>query len=56
MIRKLRARWQVWRNLGKYLGRRVDVENRLINAAHGKRPLPDADECMELAQKLGIPD
>jgi hypothetical protein len=36
--------------------RRVAVEQFLLDAARGKRPLPTADECRELAHKLGIPD
>jgi len=37
------------------LNRRADVENRLHAAAIGKAPLPDADECLRLSNKLGMP-
>jgi hypothetical protein len=36
--------------------RRVKVEQRLLDAASGKRPLPTREECRELAHILGIPD
>lgn len=35
--------------------RRVPVEQRLLDAASGKKPLPTADECRELALRLGKP-
>lgn len=37
------------------LNRRAAVEARLLDAASGKRPLPDRKECQELAFKLGVP-
>jgi hypothetical protein len=36
--------------------RRVRVEQRLLDAASGKQPLPDRDECRALAHILGVPD
>jgi len=36
--------------------RRVAVEQHLLEAAGGKRPLPDAKTCLALAHQLGIPD
>lgn len=41
--------------LRKALNRRVTVEQRLLDAANGKAPLPDADECRALSLKLGTP-
>jgi hypothetical protein len=35
--------------------RRVKVENRLIEAAIGRAPLPTREECRELANQLGVP-
>ena len=36
--------------------RRVEVEQRLLDAASGKASLPTADECRALAFKLGVPN
>jgi hypothetical protein len=36
--------------------RRVKVEQRLLDAASGKLPLPTAQECRELANSLGVPE
>src|SRR5262249_7733845 len=36
--------------------RRVSVEQRLLDAASGKKPLPTREECRELAMKLGVPE
>lgn len=36
--------------------RRAKVEQRLLDAFHGKVPLPGRDECRELANHLGVPD
>lgn len=38
------------------LNRRVEVEQRLLDASTGKRPPPDRDECRALALRLGTPD
>lgn len=48
-------RWQIVRNSGAELNRRVTVEAYLLDCAAGKRPLPDASKCRELALKLGVP-
>lgn len=37
------------------LNRRVEVEQRLLDAFTGKQPIPDKNECRALAFKLGIP-
>lgn len=37
------------------LNRRVAVEQELFDCASGKRPLPDAAKCRELALRLGTP-
>lgn len=62
-MKKLYARWQrfrwqwlIRRDSAKELNRRVEVEERLLDAAAGKVPLPDAKECRRLANKLGVPD
>jgi hypothetical protein len=36
--------------------RRVKVEQRLLDAFTGKKPLPTKEDCRELAHTLGIPD
>jgi hypothetical protein len=38
------------------MNRRVEVEQVLLDAANGKRPLPDAKECRKLAMRLGDPE
>jgi len=38
------------------LNRRALVEQRLLDAYHGKRPIPTREECLELAKTLGVPD
>lgn len=42
--------------VGAFLNRRTTVENMLFEMAAGKRPLPTAEECREMALKLGVPD
>jgi len=37
------------------LNRRVKVEQYLFDCANGKKPLPDAAKCKELALFLGTP-
>jgi hypothetical protein len=37
------------------MNRAIAVEQHLLDAARGKRPLPDADECRMLANVLGVP-
>ena len=44
------------RNYGQELNRRAAVEQQLWNVYHGKRPLPDAEQCREWAVKLGVPE
>lgn len=55
-ILRLKRRWRLFKNTGNELKRRVRVENALLEAAAGKRELPDAEECRRLAYELGIPD
>ncbi|AUN95415.1 hypothetical protein [Pseudazoarcus pumilus] len=50
-----RYRWQIVRHSGAELNRRVTVEAYLLDCAAGKRPLPDASKCRELALNLGVP-
>lgn len=56
MSTRWRARWRIFRNHGKALNRRVDVENVLISVAQGKRDLLTREECQQLANKLGMTD
>ena len=51
---RLRVRWRMWRNTASDLNRRVDVENKLL-AAHKSGNGIDAEQCRELAYKLGVP-
>ena len=44
-----------FKDYSKRLNRTVDVEAVLCQVANGKRPLLTAQECKELADKLGIP-
>jgi len=53
---RLRCRWWLWRNTDDALSRRVSVERYLIDAARGKKPLPDQAKCRQLANKLGNPE
>lgn len=48
-------RWRLWGMHEDLMRERVKVETYLINAAAGKKPLPDADKCRELASRLGTP-
>ena len=45
-----------YRNYAKDLNRRAAVEQQLWDCFHGKRTLPDRQQCAEWARKLGIPD
>jgi hypothetical protein len=38
------------------LNRRALVEQRLLDAYHGKKALPTREECLDLAKTLGVPD
>lgn len=38
------------------LNRRAEVEQRLLDAYTGKRPLPTREECRDLAYRLGVPE
>ena len=56
---KLRRWWQGfqnYRNFSAELNRRVGVENELLMMAAGRKPLPSAEKCREMAMKLGVPD
>ena len=55
-LRRFKALCRMWKNYGADMNRRVTVENRLWAAAAGSKPPPTADECRELAIKLGVPD
>lgn len=52
---RLKYRWLIVRDSGAELNRRVAVEQILLDCATGKRPLPDAAQCRELALRLGVP-
>lgn len=53
------VRWKYWLmnilHSGDELNRRVKVEQHLFDCARGKKPLPDAAKCRELALFLGTP-
>lgn len=55
MWTRLRARLWIIMHHNDSLTRRVVVENYLLKASDGRKPLPDADKCRELAIKLGVP-
>jgi hypothetical protein len=52
---RLRFRIQTFKDYGSRLTRSAEVENVLINVAVKKRGPLTSEECMKLAQKLGIP-
>lgn len=54
-LTRLRYRWHLVRHSATELNRRVTVEQQLLDAATGKRTLPDAAECRRLALQLGVP-
>jgi hypothetical protein len=47
---------RTFRSYGDVLNRRTDVENVLRQVASGKREPLTAQDCRELADKLGIPE
>lgn len=44
------------RLLRQRFSRSAPIEEKLQMAGMGKRPLPTAEECLEWAAKLGVPD
>ena len=54
-IRRLRARVRRWRSLDADLNDRARVELRLWATVSGKKPAPDAEECRQMAIRLGVP-
>ena len=58
-IRWFFIRWKyrllIIRRSGEELNRRATIEAYLLDCAAGKKPLPDAAKCRELALKLGVP-
>ena len=42
-----------YRDYNRMLNRQVVVEQHLLDCYHGKRPLPDREGCLKLAQQLG---
>ena len=53
-LRRWKYRILTFRDYGRFLNRAATVEQYLMDCHHGKRPLPDEDECRELARKLGV--
>ena len=49
-------RWRWMRDYETSLSRRGEVENMLFACASGKLSLPDAQQCRDMAVKLGVPD
>ena len=56
LLYRLRARSRCWKHYDTDLNRRAAVEIRLWDTVSGKKPPPDAEECRQLALKLGVPD
>lgn len=52
---RMRYRLRFWRTYEASLNRRADVETELFEMARGKRPLPTAEDCRRMANKLGMP-
>lgn len=47
---------RTFKNHAKDLNRRAGVEQELWNCYHGKRELPDKEQCKKWALTLGVPD
>lgn len=47
--------WRMFSSRLASLKARAKVEQRLLDAANGKAPVPTAEECRELALTLGDP-
>jgi len=54
-IRRWRYRLRFWRSYEASLNRRAQVEEELHKIARGKKPLPTAEDCRRMANKLGMP-
>lgn len=54
-LTRLKYRLRLLINHDDELNRRVKVEQYLLDCARGKKPLPDAAKCRELALCLGTP-
>jgi hypothetical protein len=54
-FQRQKSKLRLWRSLGDQINRRAAVESYLIQCYEGKKPLPDAAKCKELALKLGVP-
>lgn len=52
---RLRSAIHYWRDSADALNRRVEVENTLLLAAAGRRPLLTREECRAMALRLGVP-
>lgn len=59
---ELRRKFRRWRyvlatyaDYASLLNRVTDVQNILNEAAAGRRPIPDAKECLKLSGQLGVP-
>ena len=52
-FKRLKYRVLTFRDYGQVLNRCATVEQYLLDCHHGKKPLPDKEECRELARMLG---
>jgi hypothetical protein len=51
---RMRYMWIAMSNSSQDLNRRATVEQMLFDVAAGKRPLPDREDCRQIALYLGI--
>lgn len=51
---RMKYRILTFRDYGKMLNRCAAVEQILLDMYHGKKPLPDKDQCRELSRQLGV--
>ena len=55
-VYRKRLWWKFLRDSDRQLNRRVDVEQVLLEVAHGKRQMLTQQDCYELAMYLGTPN
>jgi len=55
LLTRWKYRFLIFMDGDDAMNRRVSVEIYLLDCAAGKKPLPDAAKCRELALKLGTP-
>jgi len=55
-LSRFKYKWLSYRNYNKEINRRVKVEAQLWDYYHGKKDLPNKEQCKEMALTLGVPD